>query len=95
MDTGTITSALTVVATPLAVIAIVTQIGQLKIASNYKFAIVVVVGLAFGAAYTLWGSIDLFRNMMTFLLLALSGAGMVDLKKIKAKATKAAKDLAG
>lgn len=85
MDAAILTSwsTITVLATPLAVIAIVENVSKIKALNPYKFPIVVFVGVAFGASYSLWGELAIFKNIVTFLLLALSGAGLTDLSKIK------------
>lgn len=85
MDAAILTSwsTITVLATPLAVVAIVENVSKIRALRPYKFPIVVLIGVAFGASYTLWGELSIFKNIVTFLLLALSGAGLVDLKTLK------------
>lgn len=69
---------------PFAVIAIVTNIKARKSLGAWTLPLVAAIGLAVGALEYTYGSSELYRTCVAWLVLALAGSGFIDLKRAKA-----------
>lgn len=77
--TGIITAA----SLPLAVIAIVANIKKSRKLGSWTLPVVALIGLMVGVLDHLYGSSELYRDAVAWMLLALAGSGAIDLKKAR------------